>query len=94
MHHRDHERVRKHATEEVEKRSNSKNTWRLILIYRQLLKSKNPTTNLIGSLVLEFDGTLRWVLTDLYYELVVLTNQCLGPILEASQNRRSVEFRN
>jgi hypothetical protein len=49
MHHRDHERVRKHATEEVEKRSNSKNTWRLILIYRQLLKSKNPTTNLIGS---------------------------------------------
>jgi hypothetical protein len=27
-----------------------------------------------GILVSEFDGTLRRVLTDLYYELVVLTN--------------------
>ncbi len=30
-------------------------------------RSKNPTTNSIGSLVSEFGGTYRWVLADLYY---------------------------
>jgi hypothetical protein len=43
----------------------------------QVKESYNESDRILVS---EFGGTYRWVLTDLYYQLVVLTNKYLRPI--------------